>query len=111
MHTNNKQFALCLIFISCFCLALPCLAQGSGFYENTSTGRPRSVFSICCCKKDTAGSNDSLSFYKCEYIEETSCSENTQQYKNGFDCPSTLILKKYKQTTNVNKEEQQEIIE
>lgn len=82
----------------CFALGLllipwPCLAQGSGYYENSESGRPTSAFSLCCCKKENE--NIKQVYYSCKY-EEKECSENTKEYKvNGFECPSNLLLTRY----------------
>lgn len=73
-------------------LSLCSYARDSNYYDVPD--RPPSVFSICCCSKET---DDGIQvIYNCKYIEDVTCPENLKQYKNAVhDCPSNLMFTKY----------------
>lgn len=63
------------------------------YYEVPQTGRPRSAFSTCCCKKVAEDSQEKL--YNCQYIETDTrtCPGDSRQYDvPAFGCPSELIF-------------------
>lgn len=73
---------------------MPSFAQGSGYYEIPNSGRPRSVFSLCCCKRITETTENIT--YSCQYSELKTCPVETESYNTTFtDCPSNLIYTKY----------------
>ena len=63
-------------------------------YHVLDESRPPSVFSLCCCIKES--SDDARTIYSCKYLEVESCPDNSKQYKvAGEGCPSNLIFTKY----------------
>ena len=68
--------------------------QESSYYS-TNNGRPPSVYSLCCCKKE--GQVQEEIFYSCELLETETCPDDTKKYPaDAINCPSSLIIKKYK---------------
>ena len=88
------RFSIPILLFLSFILTLNCLAQVSGYYEIPDSGRPRSAFSLCCCK--TESETNEQAFYSCQYLNEPGCPENTKQYKVSItECPSNLMFTKY----------------
>lgn len=85
------------IFIALILVLNPLIvsyAQGSGYYEIPASGRPRAVFSLCCCKKESE--NIQEVYYSCNYFEEKQCPNNTKKYELALnDCPHGLMYTKY----------------
>jgi hypothetical protein len=65
-------------------------------YYDIPDGRPRSAFSLCCCKKEIENSQNV--FYSCKYVEEYNCPNDTKSYNVAFgNCPSNLMFSKPQQ--------------
>lgn len=91
---KGQQLGMYIAWAMILSFSLPCYAQGSGYYEIPESGRPRSVFSICCCEKENETENQVL--YSCNYVESEVCPFDTQQYKVAVnDCPDSLMYTKY----------------
>ena len=72
------------------------IAEGSGYYEVPDLGRPASVFSLCCCKKED--SNINQTFYSCKLIDNKECPDETKQYNViTSQCPASLMFLKYRE--------------
>ena len=79
-----------VFFISNFSL----FAGASSYYDISEDGRPPSVFSLCCCEKERQ--IEDQAYYTCENFEGEECPQNKSKYPTqGFNCPSSLIIKKY----------------
>ena len=93
----KKQGRISICFFLLICLTInfnKSLAVESGYYEVPESGRPISVFSLCCCKKESE--DNQQMFYSCKYIDDTKCPEDTKQYNVTFtQCPSSLMYTKY----------------
>ena len=73
------------------------------YYEVDETSRPPSAFSLCCCKKETEDTSQSV--YSCKYEEMAECPPRTRQYKvAALGCPSDLVLTKYHPEENRTKD-------
>lgn len=87
---QKKYFILLLAIAIIFGLNLTSFAQDSGYFE-AKEGRPPSVYSLCCCKKEQEYAR--RVDFSCEHIEGEKCPETSQHYKvNGLDCPNTLTF-------------------
>ncbi len=91
---ENIFKAFALLFIVGF--SLPSFAQGSGYYE-VPDGRPRGVFSTCCCRLENKDNKQAS--YSCAYYDqkpgEEACPEDTRAYKlNQYECPSLLTVQR-----------------
>ncbi len=100
LNHNFKKY-LTIFLTSLFAVlnfSLASNAQGSGYYEVPGDGRPKGVFSTCCCKLENK--NDKQSSYSCKYYDDKSngesCPQDTKEYKlNPYDCPSLITINKY----------------
>ena len=99
-NQNFRKYliTICMSLFVVINFSLASKAQGSGYYEVSEEGRPKGVFSTCCCKLEDK--NEKQSSYSCKYYDLKSdgdkCPENTQAYKlNPFDCPSLISINKY----------------
>ncbi|MBI2995854.1 MAG: hypothetical protein HYY52_04025 [Candidatus Melainabacteria bacterium] len=93
LKTIKQQSLREFFLILLFSIVPTSSAYGAGYYDVPEHGRPPSVFSLCCCKKVSEEGEQVI--YNCFNVEEEKCPVNTKRYKvNGFDCPSSLIIKK-----------------
>ena len=91
------------LLISIFLFNLPSYSQGSGYYE-IPPGRPISVFTLCCCKKDSETNLKVI--YSCKYTDDAICPQNTQSYKASIgECPNSLMFTKYSKKGETEEEE------
>ena len=100
---NNQKFKkyFTMLFVSLFTVlnfSLASKAQGSGYYEVPGDGRPKGVFSTCCCRLENK--DEKQASYSCQYYDQKTegeaCPEDTKAYKlNPFDCPSLISINKY----------------
>ena len=85
----------CYTFFMLAAIAASFMPACFGQENSYNTGRPPSAFSSCCCKRD--GQRQEEIFYSCTLVEEETCPEETKKYpQEAVNCPSSLIVKKYK---------------
>ena len=89
---NIYKISRTLTLLSLIALSMTCNKVLA--YHVSDESRPPSVFSLCCCIKES--SDDARTIYSCKYLEVESCPDNSKQYKvPGEGCPSNLIFTKY----------------
>lgn len=92
---KQKYWPVIILFFLSYLFSSSNTGLCNGYYEVQESGRPRSAFSICCCKKEAE--NNTQKLYICHYseLEDHKCPEDSEQYNvPALGCPSELIFTK-----------------